>query len=211
MCSISHSFQLVLSPYYTVAAQTTPHRYFFQLFLSVTPSYSYQVLLSAACNRYLLLSLTVSPTLYCIRNGNFSYYFQVWLSGNIITYSQLLASAILFRCLYQLLVSNLLAYSYQYSFVTNHYQLQYQILLRSSRSQRFFKIGVLNNFAVLTRKHMCWCLFLIKLHALEPATLLKKDSNIDALVNIAKILRTSFFTEHFWWLILAPIRYPHVI
>ena len=37
--------------------------------------------------------------------------------------------------------------------------------LRSSRTQMFFKIAVLKNFAVLPRKHLCWSLFLIKLQA----------------------------------------------
>ena len=30
--------------------------------------------------------------------------------------------------------------------------------LRSSRSQIFFKIGVLKNFAIFARKHLCWSL-----------------------------------------------------
>ena len=33
---------------------------------------------------------------------------------------------------------------------------------RSSRSQIFFKIGVLKNFANFTGKHRCWSLFLMK-------------------------------------------------
>ena len=33
------------------------------------------------------------------------------------------------------------------------------------------------NFAISTEKHLCWSLFLIKLQALVPATLLKIDSN----------------------------------
>ena len=32
---------------------------------------------------------------------------------------------------------------------------------RSSRSQMFFKIGVLKNFAIFTGKHLRWSLFLI--------------------------------------------------
>ena len=36
---------------------------------------------------------------------------------------------------------------------------------RSSRSQMYFKIGVLKNSAILTRKYLCWSLFLIKLQA----------------------------------------------
>ena len=33
---------------------------------------------------------------------------------------------------------------------------------RSSRWQMFFKIRVLDNFAIFTGKHMCWSIFLIK-------------------------------------------------
>ena len=35
----------------------------------------------------------------------------------------------------------------------------------------FFKTGAIRNFAIFTRKHMCWSLFLIKLQALQLATL----------------------------------------
>ena len=36
-------------------------------------------------------------------------------------------------------------------------------IIRSSRSQMFFKIGVLKNFANFTGKHLCWSLFFKKL------------------------------------------------
>ena len=44
-------------------------------------------------------------------------------------------------------------------------------LLRSSRLQMFFKIGVLKNFAIFTgkRKHLCWSLFL----SLKPCNFIK--------------------------------------
>ena len=48
---------------------------------------------------------------------------------------------------------------------------------KSSRSQMFFKIGVLNNFAIFAGKHLCWSYFLIKLQARRSAILLKRDSN----------------------------------
>ena len=55
------------------------------------------------------------------------------------------------------------------------------IIFRSSRTQIFFKTGVVRNFAIFTEKHLCWNLFLIKLQVLWPATLfqprLKKDFN----------------------------------
>ena len=53
---------------------------------------------------------------------------------------------------------------------------------RSSRSQMFFKIGILKHFANFTGKHLCWSFFLMKLQALRPANLLKTDSNTDVLL-----------------------------
>ena len=35
------------------------------------------------------------------------------------------------------------------------------------------KKAALKNFAIFTRKHLCWSLFVIKLQARRPATLLK--------------------------------------
>ena len=58
-------------------------------------------------------------------------------------------------------------------------------LCRSSRSQMFFKIGALKNFAIFTGKHLCWSLFLIKLQAFTCFP-----------VNIAKFYRVAFFIEH---------------
>ena len=50
----------------------------------------------------------------------------------------------------------------------------------------FFKIGVLKNFAISTGKHLCWGLFLTKLHPLS-----KRDPNTGVFpANIAKFLRT---------------------
>ena len=50
---------------------------------------------------------------------------------------------------------------------------------KSSRSQMFFKVVVLNNFVMLKIKHLCWSLFLIDFLGCFP-------------VNIAKFLRTAF-------------------
>ena len=52
------------------------------------------------------------------------------------------------------------------------------------------KERVLNNFANFTIKHLCWSLFVIKLQAYRPATLLKRDSDTGVFMNIAKFLRT---------------------
>ena len=137
----------------------------------------------------MLLPLTVSATPI---NSHFSYYFQqepynifvfrfcyhVTLSYTPISNShQPFLSTTFISYLYLLYLHAPIRYPYQNSLVTNHYQLRYHMLFRSRRSQRFFKIGVLKNFAILTGKHLHWRLFLIKLQALRRGTLLKKDNN----------------------------------
>ena len=61
--------------------------------------------------------------------------------------------------------------------------LIWQKKFRSSRSQMFFKITVVEKFSSFTEKHLCWILW----QRCFP-------------VKFAKILRTSFFTEHLGWL-----------
>ena len=63
---------------------------------------------------------------------------------------------------------------------------------RSSRSQMWFKIGVLKIFAIFTGKYLCWSLFLIKL--LNLLNFIKRRLQRRCFpVNIAKFLRTLFF------------------
>ena len=50
----------------------------------------------------------------------------------------------------------------------------------------FFKTGVLRNFPIFTGKHLCWSLFLIKLQALQTATLLKRDFNTSVFLWILR-------------------------
>ena len=71
--------------------------------------------------------------------------------------------------------------------------------IRNSHPEVFCNKGVLKHFAIFTGKHLCWSLFLINLQTRrpEPATSLKRNSNTGVFpVNIAKFLRTLFFTEH---------------
>ena len=71
---------------------------------------------------------------------------------------------------------------------------------KSSRSQMIFKIAVLKNFTKLTGQKLCWSLFLIKLQALRPATLSKRNSleiSMDTLTQlfscqICKIFKNTF-------------------
>ena len=66
------------------------------------------------------------------------------------------------------------------------------------------------NLALFTGKNLCWSNFLIKLQAWNSATLISpvhwmKKSDYSSLVNIAKFLRTAFFTEHLRWFLLSLI------
>ena len=52
------------------------------------------------------------------------------------------------------------------------------------------KKSILKNLAILTGKHVCWSLFLIKSQTLRPATLLKKRLQDRCFpLNTAKVLR----------------------
>ena len=64
-------------------------------------------------------------------------------------------------------------------------------VIKSSCPEEFCRKGVLRNFAKFTGKHLRQILFLKKRlwHKCFP-------------VNLAKFLRTPFFTEHLWWLLL---------
>ena len=74
---------------------------------------------------------------------------------------------------------------------------------RSSRPNVFCKNGVLENFTKFTWRHLCQSLFFNKVAGLSPATLLKKRLWHRCFpVNFVKFLRTPFFTEHLWWLLL---------
>ena len=57
------------------------------------------------------------------------------------------------------------------------------------------KKGVLKDFANFKGKHLCWSLFLIKLQAFRPATLLKGDSYIEIFCEISEIFKNTYFEE----------------
>ena len=61
------------------------------------------------------------------------------------------------------------------------------------RSQMFSKTDVLKNFAIFTRKNLCWSLFLIKFQDWRPTFLFKKRLEGRCFsVNIATFLRAAF-------------------
>ena len=68
----------------------------------------------------------------------------------------------------------------------------------------FYKKGVLGNFVKVTGKHLCQSFLFNKVVGLKPATLLKMRIWHSCFpVNFANILRTPFFIEHLWWLLLS--------
>ena len=56
--------------------------------------------------------------------------------------------------------------------VQTYVKFKSRLEFRSSHSQMFYRINVLNNFAKFTRKHLCWSLVFRP----SPVTLLKKTS-----------------------------------
>ena len=67
----------------------------------------------------------------------------------------------------------------------------------------FCKKGVLWSFTKFTGKHLCQSHFFNKVAGLRSTTLLKKKLwHRYFPVIFAKFLRTPFFTEQFWWLLL---------
>ena len=81
---------------------------------------------------------------------------------------------------------------------------------RSSRPEVFCKKDFLKNFTKFTGKHLCQSLFFYKVAGLMAATLLKTRLWHKWFpVNFVKFLRTPFYIEHLWWLLLnrRPIQY----
>ena len=79
---------------------------------------------------------------------------------------------------------------------------------RSSRPEVFCKKGVLKILAKFTGKHLCQSLFFNKVAGLRPATLFKKRLWYMCFpMNFSTFLRTPFFIEHLWWLLLQLFSY----
>ena len=74
---------------------------------------------------------------------------------------------------------------------------------RSSRYHMFFKISIPKNLAIFTGKHLRQSFFCNKVKSLQACNFSKKRFQHRCLpVIIAKFLRTAFFVEHVWWLLL---------
>ena len=77
------------------------------------------------------------------------------------------------------------------------------LLFKSSEKPAWYRV---KNFAKFTRKHLCQSLFLNKVTGLRLAALLKKRLwEMCFPVNFVKLLKTPFFIEYFWWLLLKAV------
>ena len=80
----------------------------------------------------------------------------------------------------------------------------YFTIWRGSRPDVLYKKCVLRNFAKFIGKHLCQGLFFNKVAGLRATTLLRKSlwHRECFPVNFVKFLRTPFFIEQLWWLLL---------
>ena len=70
-------------------------------------------------------------------------------------------------------------------------------VVRSIRPEVFFKIGVLENFANFTGKHLCQSLFSNKVAGLRPITLFKKrDSGTSVFLWVLRNFKEHLFLEN---------------
>ena len=67
---------------------------------------------------------------------------------------------------------------------------------RSSHQRCSIKKAVLKNFAIFTGIHLCRSLFLIKLQAFRPATLLKRDSTQVFFFEYCEIFKNTCFEKY---------------
>ena len=83
------------------------------------------------------------------------------------------------------------------------------------RSQIFFKIVVLKNFAIFTGKHSYWSFFFIKLQVIRPAALLKRDSNTGVFLWILQNFSEQLLLQNissccfsqYWWYVFTGRNY----
>ena len=83
--------------------------------------------------------------------------------------------------LFYIIHCSLITFSWKFSLYKFHRVIR-KTSCRSKRSQMFFTVSFLKNFANFKGKHLCWSLFLIKLLAFRSATLLKRETNTEVFL-----------------------------
>ena len=78
------------------------------------------------------------------------------------------------------------------------YTLHLTVLLHSKANTEGARLkkDLVKNFANVTRKHLCWSLFLIKLQVCRPTTLLKWYSNPGISWENWRIFKSTYFKKH---------------
>ena len=84
-----------------------------------------------------------------------------------------------------------------------------RVWCRNSPPELFCKKCVLRNFGKSTERQLCQSRFLNKVTGLRPVKK-KRLWNRCFPVNFVKFLKTPFFIEHFWWLVLMYFNGRHV-
>ena len=129
-----------------------------------------------------------------------------FLLNSLIVLSSKVRSILLHRCSSEILCRIFSYLKDLLAFVFLYFPRVLSVLVefvRSSRAEVFFKKGDLRNLAKFTGKHLCQSRFLNIVAGLRRTTLLKKKLWHRCFpVNFAKCLRTPFFIEHLWWLLL---------
>ena len=78
------------------------------------------------------------------------------------------------------------------NFLKKHSQIA---IIKRDRLQIFFKIDVLKNYTIFTEKHLCWCLFKIKVQPSRYSTLFKRNSNTAVFLQIQRNSSEQLFYE----------------
>ena len=79
----------------------------------------------------------------------------------------------------------------------------YMKLFKSSCVEVSYNKGILRNLVKFTGKHLCQRLFFNKVASLRYATLSEKVLAQVFFCEFCEISKNIFFTEHFWWMLLA--------
>ena len=104
--------------------------------------------------------------------------------------------------LFHLFVSTCCFYNLALHFFLLFLKLHRKITVLESRFNKVggpYKKDVLKNVSYFTGKQLCRSLFLMKLQALRPTTLLRRNSNAGGVsCEISEIFKNTFFTEPRW-------------